>query len=287
MSVVAASGSAEAHEGGGCGAAPGKRLFNLLEEESKERVLRMITALRTLTPLEQEAFAQELGVRLPETVVPSFAAGTRPLSRRALGVLSRDPGYATLAAPVAATADDVEAELAAMVRPFLTEKTLFDPPKEEKAEEERVEAVCVEEPQRPTAARLDDVCIDGRAGEEEEAASQRPVLYRSRAYQAMRLARGEKYGAPAHMYTKPAVMNVTGMPIDESDVWEWFEMMDVGRSGTVGVVPFLAAIKDLDRGFGVSEKAEAEFAEEVEALATDGQLTFEKFAFLVSRFPRH
>lgn len=308
MTAVTTTSMSDCGVGSAAAAAPRatKQLFNLLDEQSKERVVRALTAFRTLTLLEKEAFAQELGVSLPNIVQQSYAAGKRPLSGPALRVRARDQCYVTLTAPVVPnSAENADAELTAMIMPFLTEKTVFDSPEKEKEKVEEDGAVddnaeekklIVQERSPPSAGsvtegvnaveRVERKVLDGGNGQHAGGGEPQPFLYRSRAYQAMRLSRDDQQDPGTDSFTRPSVMNLTGMPIDEADLWEWFELLDVTRTGTIGVVPFLAAIKDLDRNFGVGEKAEADFAREVEALSTNGLLTFDKFAFLVSRFVR-
>ncbi|KEG14699.1 hypothetical protein DQ04_00341140 [Trypanosoma grayi] len=285
-----------------------KRLFNLLEDESKERVLRMLTSFRTLTPLEQAAAAQELGVTLPKEEKQG-ALVSRSLTGPALDVRSRDRSYVALADPQTRNVprslcapSPAEAELAVLAKPLLTGTPLLGVPAEGSAEG------TASVPQKGNCRFRAEVCDDSSdthsqqlsaaegadadevappPQEKEKEAQQLPLLFRSRGYQALRLARDDEPNImPEKAYTTPSVLNLTGMPIEESDLWTWFETLDAAGTGVIGVEPLMSAIKDLDRGFGVSQTAEAEFRDEVEALATDGQLTFEKFAFVVSRFPR-
>ncbi|EKF33051.1 hypothetical protein MOQ_003087 [Trypanosoma cruzi marinkellei] len=276
-----------------------KRLFNLLEAKSKERILRLVMAFRNSTPLEQEAFAQEIGVSLPreEPQQQGFGPLTRQsLSGPALAVRLRDRSYVALADRLPQS--NSAAGVVALISPFLT-ATSVSASFEEHAEDtaaSHAESHNQSRASAPIAGSEDQNKVsltskgaitnaDKETYEEWKEADSKanPVLFRSRAYQALRLARGEENAPVTEAYTKSSVFNVTGIPIDEADLWEWFDILDVTRSGTIGVASFLETIKQLDRGFGVSQKAEEQWVRDAEALATDGQLTFEKFAFLVSR----
>ncbi|RNF06137.1 hypothetical protein TraAM80_04114 [Trypanosoma rangeli] len=283
-----------------------KRLFNLLDAKSKERVLRLITTFRGSTLMEQEAFAQEVGATLAAEEQEKQGPGpltSRLLSGPALQVRSRDCSYVALAEPKLQL--NSASETVAMIKSLLKERPLVSARTEHAGDESEPHTECHSQ---STAGALDDGAADANSqhevsppkeyravavasvdGEERENDSQAPsVLFRTRGYQALRLARGEEClsGTEADTSTMRLVLNLTGMPLDEADLWEWFEILDVARNGTIGVVPFLQTIKNLDRGFGLTEKADQEFARDVEAIATDGQLTFEKFAYLVTRFLR-
>ncbi|RNC44119.1 hypothetical protein TcCL_NonESM06138 [Trypanosoma cruzi] len=276
-----------------------KRLFNLLEAKSKERILRLVMAFRNSTPLEQEAFAQEIGVSLPREEPQRQGPG--PLTRQslsgpALGVRSRDRSYVALADRLPQL--NSTAGITALISPFLTETSVsasFEKHAEDTAashdeshNQSRASAPnAFSEDQNKVSLTSKGVMTnaDKETYEEwKEVDSQaHPFFFRSRGYQALRLARGDENAPVTEGYTKSSVFNLTGIPIDEADLWEWFDTLDVARSGTIGVMSFLETIKQLDRGFGVSQKAEEQWVRDVEALAPDGQLTFEKFAFLVLR----
>ncbi|KAH9599117.1 hypothetical protein LSM04_007577 [Trypanosoma melophagium] len=309
-------------------AAPAGRLFNLLESESKERILHLLTAFQMLTLLEQEAFAQEMNTYLARDGDEVQQHGlTKPILKGpALEVRRRDRSYVALASsPIheskaitdptttttATTAttttggEEKHDKLTALVKSQISGEPLMAFPAKQSDDistpmsdvHTRPHASTYEEASDAHSANVDspkrgDVVAESSAEEHISIAHSReqqyqasPVLYRSRGYQALRLIRDDKRTVE-DTYTRPTLLNLTGMPIEESDVWEWFECMDVTGTGTVGVVPFLTAINELERDFGVNQRAKAEFVEEVEALATDGVLTFEKFAYLVSRFPR-
>ncbi|ORC90182.1 uncharacterized protein TM35_000092320 [Trypanosoma theileri] len=309
--------------------APAGRLLNLLENESKERILRLLTAFQMMTVLEQEAFAQEMNAYLSRDDEQQGGVGNYVLKGPALEVRMRDRSYVALAtspthgskaitdhtdttSTTTATTirDEGEREkLTELVKSQLSGEPLVAFPSTQSGDidtsiedvKSRPHATTYEEAsdnqsgKGPTTKKQEvmrtesptDENVSTTCSQEQQQQQQQvpPVLYRSRGYQALRLARDDKLSVE-DTYTRPTVLNLTGMPIEESDVWEWFECMDVTGSGTVGVVPFLTAINELERDFGVSQRAKAEFVEEVEALATDGLLTFEKFAYLVSRFPR-
>ncbi|ESL05730.1 hypothetical protein TRSC58_06609 [Trypanosoma rangeli SC58] len=295
------------NEVGVVAASPPKRLFNLLDAKSKERVLRLITSFRGLTLMEREAFAHEIGATL--AAEEQDKQGSEPLASRllsgpALQVRSRDCSYVALAEPKPQL--NSTAETVTMIKSFLKERALLSSHTGHMGDDSEPHA---ERHGQSAADALDDGAADANSqheaspppkecraaavasadGEGTEKGSQAPVLFRSRGYQALRLARGEEHlsGTEADTSTMRLVLNLTGMPLDEADLWEWFEILDVARNGTIGVVPFLQTIKNLDRGFGLTEKADQEFARDVEAIATDGQLTFEQFAYLVTRFLRH
>ncbi|KAF8276353.1 hypothetical protein BCY84_00660 [Trypanosoma cruzi cruzi] len=275
-----------------------KRLFNLLEAKSKERILRLVMAFRNSTPLEQEAFAQEIGVSLPREETQRQGPG--PLTRQslsgpALGVRSRDRSYVALSDRLPQL--NSTAGITALISPFLTETSIsasFEKHAEDTAashdegqDQSRASAPnAFSEDQNKVSLTSKGVMTNAEKETYEEwkevDSQAHTFFFRSRGYQALRLARDEN--APVtEDYTKSSVFNFTGIPIDEADLWEWFDTLDVARSGTIGVVSFLETIKQLDRGFGVSQKAEEQWVRDVEALAPDGQLTFEKFAFLVLR----
>nr|CCC47130.1 conserved hypothetical protein [Trypanosoma vivax Y486] len=271
----------------------GKRLFGLLNSDSQERILRLLTAFRNCTRLEQDCFAQELGVTLPPEEVgqQSVSLLATRVSDRVQSLRLRDCNYVALDPKVAAALRQSQNKEAAERPPSAAMQTLVSNLLSadeclaiQTEDTSGGVAIAPEEANKIEAAAVAGAGAGAGAVAAENDVND-PVMVRNRSYQALRLARGGEAVAEAH-YTKPTVLNVTGMPIKESDVWEWFDLLDVARNGVVGVEAFLSSIRELDRGFGTSSRAEAEFAEEVEALATGGQLTFEKFAYLVSRFPR-
>ncbi|RNF05041.1 uncharacterized protein Tco025E_08000 [Trypanosoma conorhini] len=308
MALAAAqAASGGNNDAGAVAASSPKRLFNLLESKSKERVLRLVTAFRGSTLMEREAFAQEIGATLLTEEHQQQELGpllSRRLSGPALQVRSRDRSYVTLAEQkphMSSTAETV-----ALIKSLLKQKPLLPAPVGQAGDNAEPGA---KRDSQSSASALGDGAADANSQhevsppskggetaavaefdkEERERESQTPaVLFRTRGYQALRLARGEEHPpeVESDASTRRSVLNLTGMPLDEADLWEWFEILDVARNGTIGVLPFLQTIKDLDRGFGLTEKSDQEFARDVEAIATDGQLTFEKFAYLVTRFLR-
>ncbi|SCU66077.1 paraflagellar rod component, putative [Trypanosoma equiperdum] len=257
-------------------AAPVKRLFDLLQEDSKERVVRLLTAFRELTLLEQESLAQEMGVTLPKEEkwrAPCPLIARQP-SGPSLEVRRRDPSYVALCPSVSSALRELGSKEAARRLPDADLRKLV----EGALGEDGVYLTVPESDGEGCAAASERVGVvdDGKP----------PLLVRSRCYQALRLARDEEIETDAQ-YTRPRVLNVTGIPLEESDVWEWFNLLDVARNGTVGVDAFLTSVRELDRGFGTSSKVQEAFEDESRSLSVDGQLSFDKFAYLVTRFSRY
>ncbi|CCD14679.1 unnamed protein product, partial [Trypanosoma congolense IL3000] len=178
-----------------------KRLFDLLQDDSKERVVRILTAFRNLTLLEKESLAQEMGVTLPKPRDKQAAtsAMSRQLTGPALEVRRRDRNYVAMSPSVSAALRvpgssnaanrPPEAGLCSLVSEFLGDEpgymTVPDPVEDDGA-----------------AANFQEKDLDDGLP---------PLLLRSRSYQALRLVRDDSVETDAP-YTKSRVLNITGMP---------------------------------------------------------------------------
>lgn len=138
------------------------------------------------------------------------------------------------------------------------------------------------------------------AGDEVSAPSRR--VYRSNAYQALRLAHsfpGPINGttvesSPRASATASAnrgdanavhTLNVSGLPLYEEEMREWFDVLDTDQTGLLSVQEFARCMDELQRDFGVRETF-VKLTQDGERLAKEEKLNFEAFAFLVLRLLR-
>lgn len=322
-----------------------KRLFDLLDPESQDRVVLFKTKYEQMMGLERSAFLQELG--LVSTRDEEAEAARRALhgkltiykNERLAAVQGREPGFvilqqdasaapdepafqdeedreeelaerrATVGLPMSDLAlrrllnDDVFGEAKMVIkteRKSVYEKVAVLEGEEEEAEKAKKEAEKQEKEamlRRKSNAMPKPATTIGVPGE---------YLYRSNAYQALRLA----HSFPGRINIKPggatsssaendkgssgdaedpaltnATVNVTGIPIYEDELRKWFDAMDTTGSGTLDCAEFMAFMRSLDRDFGVAEEY-AQLERDGQKLALDGKLSFEAFAYLVMRFAR-
>lgn len=273
--------------------------YNLLDADSKERVLVLQTKYEKLMPLEKLAFMELCGfvstrdAAAEAELLNNRGKLTKYMNERLADVRSRENGFVVLqqevdvpsnkTAPNAGTYVNAasDASLRKLIQPCLFGEAEAAVRKQRKSLYEKIG-------------------MEGEAEKEEEVeetANRAPAVgepgsytYRSNAYQALRLA----HSFPQHINVRPGVkddantpnmMNVTGMPLYENELREWFDALDTSKTGYLDLEEFNAFMRSLDRDLGIEDEY-AKLEKDGSRVAVDNKLCFEAFAYLVLRFAR-
>lgn len=270
----------------------------MLQEEGRERVLLLKTRFDKLFELEKLAFMELCGfASIKETNDEEAKANRGKLSHysspRLETVRARDAGYVvlqqTLDVPSNKAPQNVgdytnassDANFRKLIQPSLFGEGRAGIRKERKSLYERIGMEGEDEEEEEVEEAQNEVAPVGAPGE---------YTYRSNAYQALRLA----HNFPQHINVHPNVrddkqsvnlMNVTGMPLYETELREFFDELDSANVGFLDLDDFTQFMRRLDRSLGVEDEYER-LEKEGCRLAANGKLGFEAFAYLVLRFAR-
>lgn len=292
-----------------------KRLFLMLDDESKERVVLFKTRYEQMMPLERQAFLQEVGlvstVDLDEEATRHAKLGklVHYSTERLNAVRARDPSYVVLEQnplPDEGAADAIpgpnqphytEAMPHAIFQQMLSPALFGEQPvkisKERKSLYERIGSVHsgAEDAGEDADEEEVDAAEEATPKELQAIGEKGKYLYRSNAYQTLRLA----HSFPGHINagglaaadseTATTVMNVTGVPLYEDELRDWYNALDTEGTGSLGVEAFTKFMRSLDRDFGVDAEYDV-LEKEGMRLSVEGKLPFEAFAYLVMRFAR-
>lgn len=273
--------------------------YNMLGSDSKERVLVLQTKYENLMPLEKLAFMDLCGfvstrdAAAEEERLANRGKLTKYMNARLADVRSREAGFVVLqqevevpsnkTAPNAGSYTNAssDASIRKLIQPCLFGESEAAVRKQRKSLYEKIG-------------------MEGEAEKEEvveETENRAPPVgapgdysYRSNAYQALRLA----HSFPQHLNVRartqddsntPNMMNVTGMPLYENELREWFDALDSSKTGYLELDDFNSFMRSLDRDLGIEDEY-SRLEKEGSRLATDNKLCFEAFAYLVLRFAR-
>jgi len=292
-----------------------KRLFLMLNDESKERVVLFKTRYEQMMPLERQAFLQELG--LVSTVDLDEEATRRAKlnklvhysTERLNAVRARDPSYVVLEQnplPDEGAANTIpgsnqphytEAMPDAIFRRMLSPAIFGEQPvkisKQRKSLYEKIGSTdCGAEDEGEEESEEEVIDAEEATPKEIQAIGEKgKYLYRSNAYQILRLA----HSFPGHVNTcglaaadseaATTTMNVTGIPLYEDELRDWYNALDTEGTGSLDVEAFTKFMRSLDRDFGVEAEYDV-LEKEGMRLSVEGKLPFEAFAYLVMRFAR-